>query len=302
MSDSTQAPQKPLHIGKPDWLKTKIPSGNVFSDIKKDLRQRNLFTVCEEAKCPNIGQCWAQGTATFMVLGDTCTRACRFCNVKTGNPGGFLNPHEPMETAEAAKALKLKYAVITMVDRDDLADGGAAHVGEVIRKVRELNPGIKIEILAGDFNKKPASLQLILDAMPDVFAHNLETVERLSPRVRDARAKYRQSLEVLRMVKELADYKVYTKSALMLGLGEELAEVEKTLGDMREYGVDFVTLGQYMRPTKQHLSIKRWVTPGEFAELKSKGDAMGFKMVVSGPLVRSSYKAADFFEEATRGD
>lgn len=293
---------KPLHIGKPAWLKTKIPSGDVFSSIKKDLRERKLYTVCEEAKCPNIGQCWSQGTATFMVLGDTCTRACRFCNVKTGNPGGFLNPHEPMETAEAARTLNLKYAVITMVDRDDLDDGGAEHVGKVIHKVRELNPGIKIEILAGDFNKKPESLKKILDARPEVFAHNLETVERLSPRVRDARAKYRQSLEVLRLVKDLAEYKVYTKSALMLGLGETMEETVRSLGDMREYGVDFVTLGQYMRPTKQHLSIKRWVTPGEFDELGAKGRELGFKMVVSGPLVRSSYKAADYFEEATRGD
>ncbi len=298
----TESLPKPLHIGKPDWLKTKIPSGDVFSKIKKDLRERKLFTVCEEAKCPNIGQCWSQGTATFMVLGDTCTRACRFCNVKTGNPGGFLNPHEPLETAEAARALKLRYAVITMVDRDDLEDGGAAHVGQVIHKVRELNPGIKIEILAGDFNKRPESLQKILDAKPEVFAHNLETVERLSPRVRDARARYRQSLEVLRLVKELADYKVYTKSALMLGLGESLEEVERSLADMREYGVDFVTVGQYMRPTKQHLSIKRWVTPAEFDEVAAKGRALGFKSVVSGPLVRSSYKAADYFDEATRGD
>jgi lipoic acid synthetase len=236
------------------------------------------------------------------VLGDTCTRACRFCNVKTGNPGGWLDPHEPDQTAQSAKALNLRYAVITMVDRDDLPDGGAAHVAKVIHRVRDLNPDIKLEILAGDFHKNADSLKLIADARPEVFAHNLETVERLTPRVRDARAKYRQSLEVLRLFKEIAGYRVYTKSALMLGLGETLEEVEQSLADMREYGVDFVTLGQYMRPTKQHLSIKRWVPPEEFELLKGKAQAMGFKMVAAAPLVRSSYKAGDYFAEATKGD
>jgi lipoic acid synthetase len=256
--------------------------------------------VCEEAKCPNIGQCWNTGTATFMVLGDTCTRACRFCNVKTGNPGGFLNPHEAMETAEAARLMNLRYAVITMVDRDDLEDGGSAHVADVVRQVHAVNPGIKIELLAGDFNKRRESLANIASARPEVFAHNLETVERLSPRVRDARAKYRQSLEVLRLFKDVADYPVITKSALMLGLGETLDEVERSLADMREYGVDFVTIGQYMRPTKQHLSIKRFVTPEEFEAVAVKARGMGFRSVVSGPLIRSSFRAADFYEEAMR--
>jgi lipoic acid synthetase len=236
-----------------------------------------------------------------MVLGDTCTRACRFCHVKTGNPGGWLDPDEPEQTAEAARTLKLKYAVITMVDRDDLPDGGAAHVAKVIDRVRALNPGIKLEILAGDFRGEASSLGLILAARPEVFAHNIETVERLSPRVRDARAKYRQSLAVLRMAKEIASYPVYTKSALMLGLGEELAEVEAALADLREQQVDFVTLGQYMRPTKQHLSIKRWVPPAEFDRLAATARGMGFKSVASGPLVRSSYKAGDFFAAATGG-
>lgn len=297
MSDTRD---RSLHIGKPEWLKTTIPTGKTYFEIKKDLRERKLYTVCEEAKCPNIGQCWNFGTATFMVLGDTCTRACRFCNVKTGNPGGFLNPHEPDETANSAKLLKLKYAVITMVDRDDLEDGGSEHVAKVVTRVKEVNPGIRVELLAGDFHKKESSLRSIIASQPEVFAHNLETVERLSPRVRDARAKYRQSLEVLRLYKELADYKVYTKSALMLGLGETFEEVVKTLGDMREYGVDFITLGQYMRPTKQHLSIKRWVPPAEFDALAVEARAMGFKSVVSGPLVRSSYRAGEFFEQATQ--
>ncbi len=291
---------KPLHVGKPDWLKTKIPGGGAYSAIKRDLRERKLFTVCEEAKCPNIGSCWATNTATFMVLGDTCTRACRFCNVKTGNPGGWLDPHEPDQTAESARVMSLRYAVITMVDRDDLEDGGAAHVGKVIRRVKDVNAGIKVEILAGDFRGRAASLAAILAERPEVFAHNLETVRRLTPRVRDARANYQQSLAVLRLVKELADYPLITKSALMLGLGETLEECEEALRDMREYGIDFVTIGQYMRPTKQHLSIKRWVPPAEFDALAAAARAMGFRSVVSGPLVRSSYKAAEFYDAAMR--
>ena len=290
---------KTLHIGKPDWLKTKIPTGATYFNIKRDLRERKLYTVCEEAKCPNIGQCWNTGTATFMVLGDTCTRACRFCNVKTGNPAGWLDPHEPEQTAEAAKALRLNYAVITMVDRDDLPDGGAAHVGRVIRRVRALNPGIRIEILAGDFRGDQNALAVLLRERIEVFAHNLETVRRLTPRVRDARATYEQSLKVLQRVKEIADYQPFhSKSALMLGLGETLEEVEETLVDMRKHDVDFVTIGQYMRPTKQHLSIKRWVTPEEFDRLADLGKRMGFKAIVSGPLVRSSYRANEFYDAA----
>lgn len=279
-------------------MKTKIPTGAAYFDIKRDLRKRNLFTVCEEAKCPNIGQCWNKGTATFMVLGDTCTRACRFCNVKTGDPGGWLDPHEPDQTAEAAKLMKLNYAVITMVDRDDLEDGGAAHVGKVIHRVREENPKIRIEILAGDFQNKDSSLKTLLAAQPHVFAHNMETVRRLTPRVRDARAHYDQSLTVLRKVKELADFRVVTKSAIMLGLGETREEIREVLGDLREHLVDAVTIGQYMRPTKKHLSIKRWVAPEEFAEIRLEALAMGFRLVASGPLVRSSFNAGDYFDEA----
>lgn len=286
-----------LHVGKPAWLKTKIPTGGTYFQIKRDLRERKLFTVCEEAKCPNIGQCWSDKTATFMVLGDTCTRGCRFCNVKTGNPGGWLDPAEPEQTAQSAKLMGLRYAVITMVDRDDLSDGGAGHVAQVLARVRALNPGIKLELLAGDFQRKDASLQRLADVRPDVFAHNLETIERLTPRVRDARASYRQSLAVLKRFKELTDYPVFTKSALMLGLGETFEEVVTTLQDMREYGVDFVTIGQYMRPTKKHLSIKRWVPPEEFAALQVRALELGFKMAVAGPLVRSSYKAGEFYAE-----
>ena len=290
----------PLHIGKPDWLKTKIPTGGTFFQIKRDLRERKLYTVCEEAKCPNISQCWNQGTATFMVLGDTCTRGCRFCNVKTGNPQGWLDANEPDQTAESARIMNLKYVVITMVDRDDLPDGGAAHVAKVITRIRDVNPGIKIEILGGDFQKNAAALNEIIDAKPEIYAHNLETIRRLTPRVRDARAGYQQSLDVLRLVKEAAKHEMYTKSALMLGLGETLEEVVECLVDMREYGVDFVTIGQYMRPTKKHLSIKRWVHPDEFAQLAEKAKQLGFMSVASGPLVRSSYKANEFYEEAMR--
>lgn len=291
---------KPLHIKKPDWLKTKIPTGKRYFEIKKELRGRNLFTVCEEAKCPNITKCWNHGTATFMVLGDTCTRACRFCNVKTGNPNGWTDPNEPDHTAESAKSMKINYAVITMVDRDDMEDGGAAHVGKVIRRVKEVNPDIRIEILAGDFHANPDSLKLILDPKPEVFAHNLETIERLTPRVRDARAAYKQSLEVLGMVKELAEYPVFTKSALMLGLGETNEEILEALRDMRRYDVDFVTIGQYMRPTKRHLAIKRFVPPAEFDEIKQEALKMGFKSVASGPLVRSSYMAGEFYDDAVK--
>jgi lipoic acid synthetase len=291
-------PEKPLHVGKPSWLKTKIPTGETYFQIKRDLREKNLFTVCEEAKCPNIGECWNTNTATFMVLGDTCTRGCRFCNVKTGNPNGWLDADEPRKTAVSAQIMGLKYVVITMVDRDDLLDGGAGHVARVVDQVKSMNPGIVVELLAGDFQEKDPALLTILRSKPEVFAHNLETVEGLTPRVRDARAGYQQSLRVLRRVKELADYQVFTKSALMLGLGETKEQVTACLQDMREYGVDFLTIGQYMRPTKRHLSIKRFVPPEEFEEYRQLALAYGFSSVASSPLVRSSYKAYDFYKQA----
>ena len=291
---------KPLHVGKPAWLKSKIPTGPEYFRIKRELRDRKLYTVCEEAKCPNIGECWSRRTATFMVLGDTCTRACRFCNINTGNPNGWVDEKEPLHTAESVRDMQLKYVVLTMVDRDDMADGGAAHVGKVIDEIKRLNPNIIVEILAGDFRGLDESLKSVLRSEPKVFAHNIETVERLSPRVRDARATYRTSLSVLKRVKELADYQVFTKSALMLGLGESMEEVHQALRDLRDYDVDFVTLGQYLRPSKKHLAIKRWVTPDEFKELEVYARQIGFKSVASGPLVRSSYKAWDYFETAER--
>lgn len=289
---------KPLHIKKPDWLKTNIPTGSTYFNIKRDLRAKNLYTVCEEAKCPNISECWATNTATFMILGDTCTRACRFCNVKTGNPNGVLDPEEPLKTAKSIEMMKLRYAVLTMVDRDDLEDGGALHVNAVFEKIRELSPSTILEFLGGDFQENEKSLRLLLEAKPEVFAHNIETVERLTPRVRDARAGYHRSLRVLKLVKKLAGYELLTKSALMLGLGETIDEVKQSLRDLREYDVDFVTIGQYMRPSKRHLSIKEFVHPDVFKELEDFGLSIGFTSVASGPLVRSSYRAVEFYEAA----
>ena len=289
---------EPLHINKPNWLKTKIPHGDVFFEIKRDLRAKNLFTVCEEAKCPNINECWASNTATFMILGDTCTRACRFCNIKTGNPQGWIDPKEGEKTAQSVVLMGLKYVVLTMVDRDDLEDGGAAHTKMVFEAIRKESPATKLEFLGGDFQAKDASLATVLTAKPEVFAHNIETVERLTPRVRDARATYRQSLQVLRRIKELATYPVYTKSALMLGLGESFDEVVQALRDLRDHHVDFITIGQYMRPSKRHLAIKEFVDPSIFEALGKIADELGFLSCASGPLVRSSYRASEFYQRA----
>jgi len=287
-----------LHVNKPKWLKTQIPTGETYFKIKRDLRSKSLFTVCEEAKCPNIGECWATNTATFMILGDTCTRACRFCNVKTGNPNGWLDQDEPAKTARSVKALQLKYAVLTMVDRDDLEDGGADHIGQVFAEIRRQSPDTRLEFLGGDFQEKESSLQKLLAARPEVFAHNIETVKRLTPRVRDARATYDRSLRVLQKMKQMASYPLFTKSALMLGLGETKEEVVAALEDLREHQVDFVTIGQYMRPSKRHLAIKEFVHPDVFAELEAKAYELGFLSAVSGPLVRSSYRASEFYDRA----
>jgi lipoic acid synthetase len=287
-----------LHLKKPEWLKTPIPTGGTYFEIKRDLRSRKLYTVCEEAKCPNITKCWNSNTATFMVLGEVCTRGCRFCNVKTGNPNGWLDPEEPTNVAESCQKMGLKYVVITMVDRDDLPDGGAAHVAAVIRRVRELNPGIIVELLAGDFKGSDEALKTILSERPEVYAHNIETVRRLSPRVRDARARYDQSLRSLDIVKALADYPVFTKSAIMLGLGETFEEVQESLRDLRSHQVDFVNMGQYMRPTRKHLSIKRFAHPDEFESLRLFALDIGFRSVASAPLVRSSFLAHESYLSA----
>ena len=291
--------KKQLHINKPKWLKPIFLQAQLTSILRRIFEKKNLYTVCEEAKCPNIGECWSGNTATFMILGDTCTRACRFCNVKTGNPNGWLDNSEPAKTAESVKIMKLKYAVLTMVDRDDLDDGGAAHVAKVFEAIREASPTTKLEFLGGDFNEKESSIKTILEGThPEVFAHNLETVKRLTPRVRDARASYDKTLRVLKMAKELSEYNLLTKSAIMLGLGETKEEVIETLKDLREHDVDIVTIGQYMRPSKRHLAIKDFVEPAVFEELKQIAYDLGFLAVASSPLVRSSYKADFFYNEA----
>lgn len=281
---------------KPSWLKVKQVHGERLYALKRTVRQAHLHTVCEEAKCPNISECWNGGTATFMVLGDVCTRACRFCHVKTGNPEGLLDPLEPLHLAETIAAMELDYAVITMVNRDDLPDFGAAHLVACIEAVRRRTPATRVELLAGDFRGAEEPLRRVLGAGLDVFAHNLETVRRRTPRVRDARAGYDQSLRVLENAKRMGVG--YTKSALMLGVGEERDEVEQALRDLRAVGVDIVTLGQYLRPTKMHLKVHRWVAPEEFAEWERFAREIGFLAVASGPLVRSSYRAGELFPKA----
>ncbi|MGQ0536889.1 MAG: lipoyl synthase [Methanobacteriota archaeon] len=279
---------------KPDWLKVRMPSGENYSRIKSLLRGLDLHTVCEEARCPNVGECWGSGTATIMLLGDTCTRGCRFCAVQTGNPGGVVDPFEPLHVSVAIRELGLEYVVFTSVDRDDLPDQGAGHIAATIRKMRELNPDTLVEVLVPDFRGDPGCIRTVVEARPDVYAHNVETVPRLTPTVRDRRATYRQSLDVLRLVKEM-DPSMVTKSSLMLGLGETEAEVVQAMRDLREVGCDILTLGQYLRPSDWHLEVRAYVPPEAFESYRRIGEGLGFKFVASGPLVRSSYRAGEFF-------
>ncbi|WP_397601550.1 lipoyl synthase [Silvanigrella sp.] len=287
---------------KPNWLKVGLTGGDVLYSIKKDLREKKLYTVCEEARCPNISACWNTGTATFMIMGDVCTRGCRFCHIKTGNPAGLLDAEEPFKVAESIKTMNLSYAVITMVDRDDLPDGGSHHISKTIESIHKENPNTRVEILAGDFRGQESSIQEIVHAGRglDVFAHNIETVRRLSPRVRDARAKYDQSLTVLANALKIGPKGMFTKSAIMLGLGETFDEVEESMHDLRKVGVEIITIGQYLQPTPKHLTVKRFVHPDEFEFWKQVAKKMGFKAVASGPLVRSSYKASELFPEVTK--
>jgi len=286
---------------KPDWLKVPLPSGPTVATLTRTLRERNLHTVCEEAKCPNMGECWASGTATFMVLGDTCTRGCRFCAVKTHSEGTPVDADEPDKVAEACVAMGLKYVVLTMVDRDDLPDGGAGHVAATIRAIKRRCPDMLVEALVGDWlagDKQSVSseqmIATVLAAGPDVYAHNVETVLRLTPRVRDHRCSYARSLSTLREAKRLRP-DIVTKSSLMLGLGESEREVEQAMDDLREYGVDVVKFGQYLRPTLLHLPVREHVTPARFQALEARAMTKGFLYVAAGPLVRSSYKAAEFY-------
>jgi lipoic acid synthetase len=279
---------------KPEWLRVSLPSGPDYERVKERVADLNLHTVCREAACPNMAECWGAGTATIMILGDTCTRGCRFCNVKTGNPRGEVDWLEPLRVADAVRDLGWKYLVVTAVDRDDLPDGGALIFANTVRAIHERVPGARVEILSGDYRGDLTAVDIVLDARPDVFAHNLETVRRLTPHVRDKRAGYDQSLRVLAHAKRRAPHR-YTKTSLMLGLGEAEAEIETAMDDARAAGVDIFTMGQYLKPTKKHLPVVEFVTPQTFDALGSLARTKGFHQVVSSPLSRSSYHAEQAF-------
>lgn len=280
--------------GKPAWLKVKMPGSPRYHEIRKRARELRLATVCEEARCPNIGECWAGGTATFMVMGDTCTRGCRFCAVKTAKRPPALDADEPYNVAQAIKEMDLDYVVLTSVDRDDLSDGGAAHFASCIREIRQASPKTRVEVLIPDFAGNVGSLLTLMLAEPDVLAHNQETVLRLTWPVRDRKASYQTSLEVLRNAKRISP-DTFTKSSLMVGLGETVDEMRDAMRDLREVDVNFLTIGQYLQPSPRHLEVEEFVTPDQFAEYERMGLEMGFTYVASNPLVRSSYKAGEFF-------
>jgi len=279
---------------KPRWLKVRMPSSPRYHQIKARARQLSLSTVCEEARCPNIGECWEGGTATFMVMGDTCTRGCRFCAVKTSRKPAALDPQEPANVANAIQEMELDYVVITSVDRDDVADGGAGHFAECIRQVRIQSPKTMVEVLIPDFSGHIGHLLKVIEAQPDVIAHNVETIERLTKTVRDPRAGYQQTMDVLQHIKQI-DASRFTKSSIMVGLGETHEEVLETMRALRDVNCDFLTLGQYLQPTQKHLKVDDFIPPERFKEWETLGLEMGFKYVASGPLVRSSYKAGEFF-------
>jgi lipoic acid synthetase len=279
---------------KPDWLKVRLAHGENYERLKRDVKALDLHTVCQEAMCPNIGECWGAGTATIMILGDTCTRGCHFCNVKTGSPRGEVDWLEPKRVAEAVRDLGWQYLVLTAVDRDDLADGGAAIFASTVRMIHKLSPGAKVECLTGDFAGDLAALDVVLDAEPEVLAHNLETVRRLQLTVRDRRANFAQSLSILEHAKKSGKVR-YTKTSLMLGLGESELEIGEAMDAARSVGVDIFTMGQYLQPTKRHLEVVEYVTPEKFERLRKAGVARGFRQVVSSPLSRSSYHAEQAF-------
>lgn len=275
---------------KPPWLRVRLGGGARFESVRGTVRSHRLATVCEESHCPNIGECWDNGTATLMLMGSVCTRACNFCAVDTGNPGGWLDAGEPRSAAESVRLMNLRYVVLTSVDRDDLPDGGAGHYAACIRAIKVANPATAVEALTPDFGGDLAAVATVVDAGVEVFAQNIETVRRLTHPVRDPRAGYQQTLDVLAHAKRHRGG-VLTKSSLMLGLGETAAEIRDTMEDLRAHQVDLLTLGQYLRPTVNHLPVQRWVPPGEFEEYRLLGLQLGFVEVASGPLVRSSYRA-----------
>jgi lipoic acid synthetase len=285
---------------KPAWLRAELPSGPGFAKMRRNVRLHQLATVCEESFCPNIGECWNSGTATIMLMGHVCTRACRFCAVDTGNPGGRLDTDEPDNAAESVRLMSLKYIVLTSVDRDDLPDGGAAHFAACIEAIKCVNPGTAIEALTPDFQGNLRAVGTVVATPLDVYAHNLETVERLTDRVRDPRAGYRQSLAILEEAKRSRP-EILTKSSLMLGLGETDEEILVAMDDLRGGGVDLLTLGQYLRPTMHHLPVERYVHPDDFSRYRNWGLERGFTEVVSGPLVRSSYRAEKALEKNNVG-
>ncbi len=280
---------------KPGWLRARLPSGVGYARISRNIRTHGLATVCQESMCPNVGECWNSGTATIMLMGSVCTRACKFCAVDTGNPGGRLDANEPANAAESVRLMDLRYVVLTSVDRDDIVDGGAAHYAACITQIRRVNAQTRIEALTPDFRGSLDAVHTVVDTPIEVFAHNVETVERLTDRVRDPRADYRQSLRVLEAAKSRRP-EVLTKSSVMLGLGETEAEVSQVIEDLHRAGVDILTFGQYLRPTANHLPIERYVHPDEFLRYRELGLARGFTEVVSGPLVRSSYRAEHALE------
>jgi lipoic acid synthetase len=281
----------PLPAGrKPPWLRAPMPGGNGFDSVRQTVREHRLATVCEEARCPNIGECWNAGTATLMLMGEVCTRACRFCAVDTGNPRGWLDPEEPANAARTVQLMRLGYVVLTSVNRDDLADGGARHFADCVREIKRLNPATAVEALTPDFQGVLADVETVVDSGLEVFAQNVETVRRLTHPVRDPRASYEQTLAVLAHAKRHRPG-VLTKTSLMLGLGESEAEILGAMDDLRAIGVDLLTLGQYLRPTVNHLAVERFVTPGEFAQYREAALERGFVECVAGPLVRSSYRA-----------
>jgi lipoyl synthase len=297
--EKVNRPETPL-LRKPDWIRVKAPGSAVYHETRKLVQENRLVTVCEEAGCPNIGECWSKKHATFMVMGDTCTRACAFCNVKTGLPGA-LDLDEPNRVADAVAKMGLMHAVITSVDRDDLDDGGAGHIAAVVLAIRKASPGTTIEVLTPDFLKKDAALEKVIAAKPDVFNHNLETVPSLYLKIRPG-ARYFHSLRLLQRVKEL-DPSMFTKSGIMVGLGETREQVMQVMDDMRSASIDFITIGQYLQPTRKHAAIDRFVTPEEFKSFETTAYAKGFLMVASSPLTRSSHQAGDDFArlKAARG-
>ena len=280
--------------GKPKWLKIRPPTSEKFVDIKNIMRKRNLHTVCEESHCPNIPECWSGGTATFMILGDTCTRGCKFCQTKSSAIPLPLDPFEPENLANAIIEMKLDYVVITSVDRDDLEDQGSKHFAKCINEIKRLNSKILVEVLIPDFQGDEKLLKNIIDTRPEVIAHNMETVKRLQSIVRDRRANYEQSLKVLENVKKM-NPNIYTKSSIIVGFGEKEEEIIQTMKDLRKIDVDFLTIGQYLQPSKKHLKINEYIKPEIFNKYKKIGEELGFKYIMAGPFVRSSYRAGELF-------